>query len=329
MLYSQNKKFGDLLVLDVINKLLGKHDVFKRISLSDLPSDDIFIGNLHGVLPEKYEDENIKDNNIKLPNSMSIKFLLKDLNSSITIKPKISIFYRVFPTFDEEKKFVAKLKEYDKNKIPLAKVWKRADLVLDNITTSDFNNLFKLDFKKYIDKIIKNNNLIFNEIYVTESDLNSKEDYDNLIFIKSKDNDSSRLNWDCDISINNEDYVQNNEHLKIILHSENNSLLIGKNGKNLQSIQTLLRQSILTKTGIYVNLILDVENYKEKREKNIEYLAKKIAKEVEQTKIEVKMDSMNSYERRIVHNILSNNKKVTTISEGEEPNRYVIVKPLD
>lgn len=120
-----------------------------------------------------------------------------------------------------------------------------------------------------------------------------------------------------------------NEHLKIILHSENNSLLIGKNGKNLQSIQTLLRQSILTKTGIYVNLILDVENYKEKREKNIEYLAKKIAKEVEQTKIEVKMDSMNSYERRIVHNILSNNKKVTTISEGEEPNRYVIVKPVD
>ena len=113
-----------------------------------------------------------------------------------------------------------------------------------------------------------------------------------------------------------------NEHLKIILHSENNSLLIGKNGKNLQSIQTLLRQSILTKTGIYVNLILDVE-------KNIEYFAKKIAKEVEQTKIEVKMDSMNSYERRIVHNILSNNKKVTTISEGEEPNRYVIVKPVD
>ena len=120
-----------------------------------------------------------------------------------------------------------------------------------------------------------------------------------------------------------------NEHLKIILYSENNALLIGKNGKNLQSIQTLLRQSILTKTGIYVNLILDVENYKEKREKNIEYLAKKIAKEVEQTKIEVKMDSMNSYERRIVHNILSNNKKVTTISEGEEPNRYVIVKPVD
>ena len=122
---------------------------------------------------------------------------------------------------------------------------------------------------------------------------------------------------------------RNENYLKLILHSENNSLLIGKNGRTLQSIQILLRQSILNKTGIFANIILDVENYKEKREKSIERLAKKIAKEVEQTKIEVKMDSMNSYERRIVHNILSNNKKVTTISEGEEPNRYVIVKPID
>ena len=216
MLYSQNKKFGDLLVSDVISKLLGKHDVFKRISLSNLPSDDIFIGNLHGVPFEKCEDENIKNNNFKLPNSMSIKFLIKDLSSSITITPKISIFYRVFPTFDEEKEFVDKLKEYDKNKIPLVKVWKRADLVFDNIITSDFNNSFKLDFKKYIDEIIKNNNLIINEIYITENDLNSKEDYDNLIIEKNKNNDSFNLNWDCDILIDNEDYVQDDEHLKII-----------------------------------------------------------------------------------------------------------------
>ena len=118
-------------------------------------------------------------------------------------------------------------------------------------------------------------------------------------------------------------------YLKITIHSENNSILIGKNGKNLQSLQLILRQSVLSKTGIYPNIILDVENYKQKRERNIEFLAKKLAKEVEKTKVEVKMDSMNSYERRIVHNILSNNKKVTTISEGEEPNRYVIIKPID
>lgn len=118
-------------------------------------------------------------------------------------------------------------------------------------------------------------------------------------------------------------------HLKITLHSDNNSILIGKNGKTVSSLQTLLRQSIFVKTGIYANVVLDVENYKEKRDKSIEFLAKKLAREVEKTKVEVKMDCMNSYQRRLVHNILSNNKKVTTISEGEEPNRYVIIKPVD
>ena len=65
----------------------------------------------------------------------------------------------------------------------------------------------------------------------------------------------------------------------------------------------------------------------EKREKTIEHLAKNIAKEVAATKIETKLDSMNSYERRIVHQILSNNKYVYTESIGEEPNRCVVIKP--
>ena len=117
-------------------------------------------------------------------------------------------------------------------------------------------------------------------------------------------------------------------YLKLTLHSEDSSILIGKNGRTLASLQNIIRQSILNKTGVAANIILDVENYKEKRERNLEFLAKKIAKEVEKTGVEVKMDSMNSYERRIVHNIISKNKNVTTISEGEEPNRYVVVKPV-
>ena len=65
----------------------------------------------------------------------------------------------------------------------------------------------------------------------------------------------------------------------------------------------------------------------EKREKTIERLARNIAKEVAATKVETKLDSMNSYERRIVHQILSNNKHVYTESVGEEPNRCVVIKP--
>ena len=60
-----------------------------------------------------------------------------------------------------------------------------------------------------------------------------------------------------------------------------------------------------------------------------ERLAKKVAREVAATKVEAKLDSMNSYERRIIHNALGNSKKVYTESEGEEPNRYVVIKPKE
>ncbi len=116
-------------------------------------------------------------------------------------------------------------------------------------------------------------------------------------------------------------------YILLKLNSDNNSVLIGKNGRTLNSLQTLVRQSIFTKTGLFVNIILDVGDYKEKHQRSIEYLAKKLAKEVIQTQIEIKMDSMNSYERRLVHEILKNYKGVKTESEGEEPNRCVVIKP--
>ena len=113
------------------------------------------------------------------------------------------------------------------------------------------------------------------------------------------------------------------------MYSDNNSILIGKNGQTLQALTTVLKQIVYNEVKQYPYLILDVENYKEKQVKYLERLAKNIAREVAQTKNEVALENMNSYERRIVHNILSENKKVYTISEGEEPNRHVVVKPKE
>ena len=113
------------------------------------------------------------------------------------------------------------------------------------------------------------------------------------------------------------------------IYSNNDSLLIGKGGKNLEALQIVLRQIVITETGINYKFFLDVSDYKEKNEHHLESLAKRLAREVATTKIEVKMDSMNSYERRIVHNILTNNKKVYTESVGEEPNRCVVIKPRE
>ena len=114
----------------------------------------------------------------------------------------------------------------------------------------------------------------------------------------------------------------------IKMYSDNNPLLIGKEGRTLQALNTIIRQIINNEISVYPNIYLDVENYKDKQQARLERLAKNLAREVVKTKIEVKMDNMNAYERRIVHNILSNNNKVQTISEGEEPNRHVIIKPV-
>ena len=131
------------------------------------------------------------------------------------------------------------------------------------------------------------------------------------------------------MGLNVEFEIQKREnYIKINMISDNNSILIGKNGRTMSSLQTLLRNSLQNKLGTKINVILDANEYKEKQQKNIERLAVKLAREVRKTKVEVKMDSMNSYERRLVHNALTNFKGVTTISEGEEPNRYVIIKPI-
>ena len=102
------------------------------------------------------------------------------------------------------------------------------------------------------------------------------------------------------------------------IYSDHDALLIGKNGKNLNALVTILNQMVKNEIG---------ENYKEKKEKNIKNLAKRLEREVKESQVEVKMDSMNSYERRLVHNVLSNYKYVYTESVGEEPNRAVVIKP--
>lgn len=124
--------------------------------------------------------------------------------------------------------------------------------------------------------------------------------------------------------------VKNREDsLNFIIYGDQNALLIGKQGKNLQALTIILKQIVLQEIGQPFRFNLDVGEYKLKRQKELERLAKKTAKEVARTKIEAKMDSMNSYERRIVHNILNDWKTIYTESEGEEPNRYVVIKPKE
>lgn len=144
-------------------------------------------------------------------------------------------------------------------------------------------------------------------------------------FIKDILNEITKL---MGVNINLE-VRKRDESISIKIFSDNNAILIGKNGRTISALQSLIKQMVYNVLEEKISIILDVENYKEKRIKSLEYLARNTAKEVSKTKIEAKLDSMNSYERRIIHEALSNNRYVYTESTGEEPNRCVVIKPKE
>lgn len=126
------------------------------------------------------------------------------------------------------------------------------------------------------------------------------------------------------ISIHSEVKIQE-DIINVIMVSDNNPILIGKEGRTLEAIQTLLRQSVSAATGKSFKIHIDASNYKAKKQKNLEYEIKKIAKEVLNTKVEVKLDPMNSYDRRCVHNVVAKFENLQSTSYGENPERYVVI----
>ena len=117
--------------------------------------------------------------------------------------------------------------------------------------------------------------------------------------------------------------------IKYEIFSKNNSLLIGKKGHILDAIQTYLRQAIFNKVDLFINVSVDVEKYKEKQNYFLEKKVKRIAREVTLSKVDVKLDPMDAYTRKIVHSALQGFKYVKTESEGEEPNRCVVIKYVE
>jgi len=113
------------------------------------------------------------------------------------------------------------------------------------------------------------------------------------------------------------------------MFSDNNAILIGRDGRTLTSLQILIRQTISNQIKFNVKINLDASNYKVKKERFFEKDIKNIINDVIKTKDEVKLDPMNSYNRRIVHSIASEYYNIETESFGEEPNRYVLIRYVE
>lgn len=135
---------------------------------------------------------------------------------------------------------------------------------------------------------------------------------------------TKKMGLDTKIEINEEDSIFN-----VKMYSNNNPILIGKDGKTLSSIQTLLRQTISNKIKFNLKINIDASNYKARKEKYFERNIKNIINEVLKTKDEIKLEPMNSFKRRIVHSIVSDYYNLETESVGEEPNRCVIIRYVE
>lgn len=116
------------------------------------------------------------------------------------------------------------------------------------------------------------------------------------------------------------------DKIEIELVGSNMGILIGYRGETLDSLQYLV-SLVINKghDGEYKRVVIDTENYRAKREETLKRLALRMSHKVQKSKKGMKFEPMNPYERRIIHSALQNDKNIKTYSEGDEPNRYVVI----
>ena len=121
----------------------------------------------------------------------------------------------------------------------------------------------------------------------------------------------------------------NEERIHINLCGKGLGILIGKHGQTLDALQYLTNLAAGKSFRHHYFVLLDVENYRERRQDTLEALAKRLAGKVKRTGEEVRLEPMAAGERRIIHLALQDDHGVVTESEGEAPYRYVVIRPQD
>ncbi|MEG2315197.1 MAG: RNA-binding cell elongation regulator Jag/EloR [Clostridia bacterium] len=114
-------------------------------------------------------------------------------------------------------------------------------------------------------------------------------------------------------------------NVRVDMHGDTLGILIGRRGETLDALQYLTSLNVNRAQENYTRVTLDTENYRVKREEALTRLANRMANRAVKTGRKVVMEPMNPYERRILHSALQQNEQVTTHSEGEEPNRHVVI----
>ncbi|WHY67134.1 RNA-binding cell elongation regulator Jag/EloR [Neobacillus sp. SuZ13] len=117
------------------------------------------------------------------------------------------------------------------------------------------------------------------------------------------------------------------KHVHFIMTGEKIALLIGKRGQTLNSLQYLTQLVINRFSNQYLTVILDAEDYRKRRNETLVQLAHRLAGKALKSGKDVTLEPMPSYERKVIHAALSDNKRVKTFSDGSEPHRYIVISP--
>ena len=113
--------------------------------------------------------------------------------------------------------------------------------------------------------------------------------------------------------------------IHLTIDTNHNSILIGKNGKTLQALNDVCRYAVAAKFKKHYRILLDINSYKNEKYAKLTRIAKRVAKEVLNTKATIHLDPMPADERRIVHNALTKFKNISTQSEGTGNRRHIVI----
>ncbi len=109
------------------------------------------------------------------------------------------------------------------------------------------------------------------------------------------------------------------------VHGEDLGILIGKHGQTLDAIQYLTNLVANKEVRRRCQIVVDVENYRSRREETLIQLAHRLGAKVRRTRQKIALEPMNAFERKIIHVALQNEKHIKTDSEGQEPYRHIVI----
>lgn len=210
MINKKYETYGNILANDIIKKLVGSHDDFDRMEWFDQPSKNILIGVLNGI---KDTPDNLMEDK-RLINSLSVKFLLKDFKSIIDVDYEFFIYYRVYPSYEEQKKFVEKITD---DEINFARVWKRKKVKgTFSFDNPDFEVELSSKMSEVIDEIKMDSKALKQIFKFSKSILDSKESYENFLKNQEHHDFEEEYLWKCNFKINSSSFTQNDEKYVLI-----------------------------------------------------------------------------------------------------------------